>query len=80
MSMFDNESDISLVFAFGRTIQMRPSERPFGLMSALHTELLRRHLWTELMVSMTPDYARSLMLAVQLDRAAASKQDRKKAV
>ena len=76
MGLYDNETDISIVFAAGRVIQMRPSERPYGLLSSLHAELLRRNLWVELMMSMTPDYARSLLLAVQMDKAAAAKQTR----
>ena len=76
MGLFDNESDISIVFAFGRAIQMTTADRPPGLISTLHTELLNRNLWVELMMSMTTPYARSLMLAVQMDKAQATKQTR----
>ena len=76
MGLFDNESDISVVFAFGRVLQMTPTQRIPGLISELHTELVRRHLWVELMMSMTPQYSRSLLLAVQMDKAAAAKQTR----
>ena len=75
-SLFDNESDVSLVFALGRVIQMRPSERPYGLLSALHDELLARRLWVEVTMSMTPSYARDLTLAVQMDRAGHRKRSR----
>ena len=78
MSLFSNESDVSIVFAFGRAVQMTPRDRIPGLLAALHSELLDRNLWVELMMSMTTDYARSLLMAVQLDRAAAAKQSRKK--
>jgi len=76
MGLFDNESDISIVFAFGRSIQMTPLDRPPGLISTLHTELVNRNLWVELVMSMTAPYARSLLLAVQMDKAAAAKLNR----
>lgn len=77
MGLFDNESDISIVFAFGRAIQLTPSQRIPGLISELHAELLRRNLWVELMMSMTAPYSRSLLLAVQMDKAAAAKESRR---
>lgn len=76
MGLFDNESDISIVFAFGRAIQMNTPDRPPGLISTLHNELVRRSLWVELMMSMTAPYARSLLLAVQMDKAQATKLNR----
>lgn len=79
MGLYDNESDVSIVYSFGRVVQMPHAQRPFGLLSSLHDELHRRGLWAALSYAMTPDYARSLLLAVNLDRAGASKLARKSA-
>ena len=77
MGLYDDTSDIALTFGLGRVVQMKPGERPWGLLSSIADEMSTRGLMPAVLLAMTPEYANSVLLAINMDRAQAAKQDRR---